>query len=160
MPLSIKTVEDRFGVRPSIAEFIIPVGATINMNGTALYQGVATIFLAQVYGIDLNAGALMLLVVVAVGASIGSPATPGVGIVILSMVLATVGIPPSGIALLMGVDRILDMSRTSLNVAGDVVACLVMDKWVGGQSTSGEESQRQHRLQVARCSSNEDVIVQ
>lgn len=159
MPLSIKTVEDRFHVRPSVAEFVIPIGATINMNGTALYQGVATIFLAQVYGIDLNAGALALLVVVAVGASIGSPATPGVGIVILSMVLSTVGIPPGGIALLMGVDRILDMSRTSLNVAGDVVACLVMDKWVGSSSTSDEEARQQSREQVARFTSNEDVIV-
>lgn len=159
MPLSIKTVEDKFGVRPSVAEFIIPVGATINMNGTALYQGVATIFLAQVYGIDLSTGALILLVVVAVGASIGSPATPGVGIVILSMVLVTVGIPPSGIALLMGVDRILDMSRTSLNVAGDVVACLVMDKWVGGHSTQAEEYQQQKQLQEERLSSKEDVIL-
>lgn len=159
MPLTIKTVEDRFGVRPSIAEFIIPVGATINMNGTALYQGVATIFLAQVYGIELNAGALMLLVVVAVGASIGSPATPGVGIVILSMVLSTVGIPPSGIALLMGVDRILDMSRTALNVAGDVVACLVMDRWVGGHGSPAEAVREQQLLQVSRASSNEDVIV-
>ena len=159
MPLSIKTVEDRFNVRPSIAEFIIPIGATINMNSTALYQGVATMFLAQFYGIDLNIGALVLLVVVAVGASIGSPATPGVGIVILSMVLSTVGIPPSGIALLMGVDRILDMSRTSLNVAGDVVACLVMDKWVGSSSTLAEESRQQNLMQVERHSSSEDVLV-
>ena len=159
MPLSIKTVEDKFRVRPSVAEFIIPIGATINMNGTALYQGVATIFLAQVYGIDLSSSALMLLVVVAVGASIGSPATPGVGIVILSMVLGTVGIPPSGIALLMGVDRILDMSRTSLNVAGEVVACLVMDKWIGSSSTHGEEIRQQEKMQAQRSAGNEDVIV-
>jgi Na+/H+-dicarboxylate symporter len=129
------------------------------MNGTALYQGVATIFLAQVYGIDLSAGALMLLVVVAVGASIGSPATPGVGIVILAMVLGTVGIPASGIALLLGVDRILDMCRTAVNVAGDLVACLVMDKWVGGPSTHEEEERQQQSLQQKRSVTNEDVIV-
>ena len=159
MPLTIKTAEDKLNVRPSIAEFVIPIGATINMNGTALYQGVATIFLAQVYGIELSASALMLLVVVAVGASIGSPATPGVGIVILAMVLGTVGIPASGIALLLGVDRILDMCRTAVNVAGDLVACLVMDKWVGGSSTSEEETRQQKDLQKERLFTNEDVIV-
>ncbi len=159
MPLTIKTAEDKLNVRPSIAEFVIPIGATINMNGTAMYQGVATIFLAQVYGIDLSASALMLLVVVAVGASIGSPATPGVGIVILAMVLGTVGIPASGIALLLGVDRILDMCRTAVNVAGDLVACLVMDKWVGGSSTSEEETRQQKELQKERLLTNEDVIV-
>ena len=100
------------------------------MNGTALYQGVATIFLAQVFGVEISTGGLVLLVLVAVGASIGSPATPGVGIVILAMVLGTVGVPPSGIALIMGVDRLLDMSRTAINVAGDLVASTLMDRWV------------------------------
>ncbi|MBT8442032.1 MAG: dicarboxylate/amino acid:cation symporter, partial [Gammaproteobacteria bacterium] len=130
MPLSIQTAEQKLGVRPSIAQFVIPLGATINMNGTALYQGVAAVFLAQVYGIDISTGGLALIVVMAVGASIGSPATPGVGIVILAMVLNTVGIPAEGVALLMGVDRILDMSRTSINVAGDLVASKLMDQWV------------------------------
>ncbi|HEY5623193.1 MAG TPA: dicarboxylate/amino acid:cation symporter [Gammaproteobacteria bacterium] len=132
MPLSIKTAEEKLGVRPSIAQFVIPLGATINMNGTALYQGVATVFLAQVYGVDISASGMALIVTMAVGASIGSPATPGVGIVILAMVLNTVGIPPEGVALLMGVDRILDMSRTSINVAGDLVASKLMDRWIGG----------------------------
>ncbi len=159
MPLSIKTAEDKLNVRPSIAEFVIPIGATINMNGTALYQGVATIFLAQVYGIDLSTGSLALLVVVAVGASIGSPATPGVGIVILAMVLSTVGIPASGIALLMGVDRILDMCRTAVNVAGDIVACVVMDKWVGGENTLEEEKRKQRAFEKQRKNSDEDVII-
>jgi Na+/H+-dicarboxylate symporter len=130
MPLSIKTAEEQLGVRASIAQFVIPLGATINMNGTALYQGVAAVFLAQVYGVDIGTGGLALIVVMAVGASIGSPATPGVGIVILAMVLSTVGIPPEGVALLMGVDRILDMSRTSINVAGDLVATKLMDRWI------------------------------
>ena len=130
MPLSIKTAEEKLGVRRSIAQFVIPLGATINMNGTALYQGAAAVFLAQVYGIDISAGGLALIVVMAVGASIGSPATPGVGIVILAMVLSTIGIPAEGVALLMGVDRILDMSRTSINVAGDLVASKLIDRWV------------------------------
>lgn len=143
MPLSIKTAEQHFHVRPSISQFVIPLGATINMNGTALYQSVATVFLAQVYGIDLGWGALSLIVAMAVGASIGSPATPGVGIVILAMVLETVGIPASGVALIMGVDRILDMSRTVINVTGDLVTCALMEKWIGGTLTVNEE-QAQH----------------
>jgi Na+/H+-dicarboxylate symporter len=134
MPLSIKTAEEALQVRPSIAQFVIPLGATINMTGTALYQGVAAMFLAQVYGVDIGLGGMLLVVAMAVGAAIGSPGTPGVGIVILSMVLATVGIPAEGIALIMGVDRILDMSRTSVNVAGDVVAAKLMDRWMTGSA--------------------------
>jgi Na+/H+-dicarboxylate symporter len=136
MPLSIRTAEEKLGVRGSIAQFVIPLGATINMNGTALYQGVATVFLAQVYGVEISTGGLALIVAMAVGASIGSPATPGVGIVILSMVLNSVGIPPEGVALLLGVDRILDMSRTSINVAGDLVACKLMNRWIGSGAPS------------------------
>ncbi len=128
MPLSIKTAEEKLGVRPSISQFVIPLGATINMNGTALYQGVATVFLAQVFGLELGFGALLLIIVTVVAASIGTPATPGVGIVILALVLNSVGIPTSGIALIIGVDRILDMSRTAINVTGDLVACKVMDR--------------------------------
>lgn len=149
MPLSIKTAEKEFNVRPSISQFVIPLGATINMNGTALYQSVATMFLAQVYGIELGMGSMALIVAMAVGASIGSPATPGVGIVILSMVLGTVGIPPSGIALIMGVDRILDMSRTAINVTGDLVTCALMEKWVGG-SGSAEEKIAQEAAREAK----------
>jgi Na+/H+-dicarboxylate symporter len=138
MPLSIKTAEQQLNVRPSISQFVIPLGATINMNGTALYQAVATVFLAQVYGIDLSIGSMALVVAMAVGASIGSPATPGVGIVILAMVLETVGIPASGVALIMGVDRILDMSRTAINVTGDLVTCALMERWVGGEGSAEE----------------------
>lgn len=130
MPLSIKTVEEKLKVRSSVAQFVIPLGATINMNGTALYQGVATIFLAQVFGIDIGVTGLLLIVITAVGASIGSPATPGVGIVVLALVLNSVGIPTSGLALIIGVDRILDMSRTAINVSGDMVACKLTDRWL------------------------------
>jgi len=131
MPVSIKTAKEKLGVRPFIADLLVPVGATINMDGTALYQVVATIFLAQVYGIQLSLGALALLIATTVGASIGTPGTPGVGMVILSMVLGTVGIPMEGIALLLGVDRILDMTRSAVNVSGDLTATVVMDKLLG-----------------------------
>ncbi len=130
MPLSIKTAQENLKVRPAIAQFLVPLGATINMDGTALYQGAATIFLAQVYGVDLSITALLLIIVTAVGASIGTPATPGVGIIILAMVLQSVGIPTAGIALIIGVDRILDMARTAVNVSGDLTASLVMNKWI------------------------------
>jgi len=130
MPLSIKTAEEKLGIHASVSKFVIPLGATINMNGTALYQGVATMFLAQVFGVDLGVSALLLVVVTAVGASIGSPGTPGVGIVILAMVLETAGIPTAGIVLILGVDRILDMCRTAVNVCGDLVAAKLMNRWM------------------------------
>ena len=132
MPLTIRTSEEALGVRASVSRFVIPLGTTINMAGTALYQVIATLFLAQVYQVDVGLSGLLLVVVLAVGASIGSPGTPGVGIVILAMMLGTVGIPTEGIALIIGVDRILDMSRTTLNVAGDLVAASVIDEHLGG----------------------------
>ena len=139
MPVSIRVAEEKFNVRPSISQLVIPLGATMNMNGTALYQGVATVFLAQIFGVDLGFSGMLLIVLIAVGASIGSPGTPGVGIVILAVVLGSVGIPAAAVALLMGVDRILDMSRTAVNVAGDLVACVLMDAWVGGKRTASEQ---------------------
>ncbi|NLA11812.1 MAG: dicarboxylate/amino acid:cation symporter [Firmicutes bacterium] len=146
MPLSMQTAEEKLKVRPSISQFVIPLGASINMDGTALYQGAATVFLAQVYGVELGLPALLLIVVTAVGASIGTPATPGVGIVVLTMVLQSVGIPPSGIAMIIGVDRILDMSRTALNVTGDLTASLVLDRMVGGKKTAEEQMDEERRL--------------
>lgn len=123
MPISLAVVEDKLKVRPEISRFLIPLGATINMTGTAMYQGVATVFLAQIFNVDLSLFNYVFIVTMAVAASIGSPATPGAGIIILSMVLEGVGIPAAGIAIILGVDRILDMCRTSINVLGDVVAC-------------------------------------
>ena len=128
MPLTIRTAEEALGVQQGVARFVIPLGTTINMAGTALYQVIATLFLAQVYQVDVALPGLLLVVVLAVGASIGSPGTPGIGIVILAMMLGTVGIPAEGIALIIGVDRILDMSRTTLNVAGDLVAASVISE--------------------------------
>ncbi len=134
MPLSMRVAEHSLGVKPPIAKFIVPLGATVNMDGTALYQVIAAIFLTQVYGIDLSTAQLVGLTVTTVGASIGSPSTPGVGIVILATILTGIGVPAEGIALIIGVDRILDMCRTSVNVTGDLTACLVMDKLLGSDS--------------------------
>jgi Na+/H+-dicarboxylate symporter len=158
MPLSIKTAEEKLGVRSSVSQFVIPLGATINMNGTALYQGVAAIFLAQVYGIDISLGGMALIVLTSVGASIGAPATPGVGIVILSMVLASVGIPAAGIALIMGVDRILDMSRTAINVSGDLVTAKIMDIWVGSSRSHQEEKDSEEEMETIREQTGADVL--
>ncbi len=133
MPMTIKTAEDRLGIDPALSQFVIPLGTTINMAGTALYQVVATIFLAQVFQVDVGLASLLLIAVLAIGASIGSPGTPGIGIVILAMLLATIGIPAAGIALIIGVDRILDMSRTMVNVTGDLVACSVVQRGQRGR---------------------------
>jgi Na+/H+-dicarboxylate symporter len=160
MPLSIRTAEELFHVRPSISQFVIPLGATINMNGTALYQGVATVFLAQVYGVEVGMGGLALVVVMAVGASIGSPATPGVGIVILSMLLSSIGIPAGGVALIMGVDRILDMCRTAVNVSGDIVTCTLMDRWIGSSKSAQEEVAAQQKREELRKRTGEDVVTE
>lgn len=132
MPVSMKIAEEKLGVRTSVSQFVIPLGATINMNGTALYQGAAAVFLAQVFGVELGIHQMIFIILTTVGASIGTPSTPGVGIVILATVLSGVGIPPAGIALIIGVDRILDMSRTAINLTGDLVTCTVMDRWIGG----------------------------
>ncbi|MBU1197054.1 dicarboxylate/amino acid:cation symporter [Candidatus Micrarchaeota archaeon] len=158
MPLSMRTAEEKLGVRPSISHFIIPLGATVNMDGTALYQGVAAVFLAQVFGLDLGLSALAFIVVTVVVASIGAPATPGIGIAILSLVLGGVGIPAAGIALIFGVDRILDMSRTAINVTGDLTACLVMDKWVGGEKTAEEQLKDEAKREELRKKTKADVI--
>ena len=131
MPLSMKTAETQLNVSPSVSQFVVPLGATVNMDGTALYQVVAAVFLTQVYGVDLSLPQLALLAATTVGASIGSPSTPGVGIVILATIVQGMGVPAEGIALILGVDRILDMSRTAVNVSGDLTACVVMERVLG-----------------------------
>ncbi len=159
MPMSIKTADENLGVRPSVSHFVIPLGATVNMDGTALYQGVAAVFLAQVFGVELGFFEFVLIMITTVGASIGTPSTPGVGIVILATILGSVGIPTAGIALIIGVDRILDMSRTAVNVTGDLVACTVMDRWVGGKLSAEAELARESRRDFRRKTSGEDVLV-
>jgi len=126
IPLTLNTVERRLGVRNSIASFTIPLGATINMDGTAIMQGCATVFIANVYGVDLDVGDFMAVVLTATLASIGTAAVPGAGIVMLAMVLNQVGLPVEGIGLILGIDRLLDMMRTAVNVTGDsAVTCAI-----------------------------------
>ncbi len=124
LPLTMKSSEE-LGVPKSIASFVIPLGATINMDGTALYQGVCAFFIAQVYGINLTIGQQMTVVLTATLASIGTAGVPGAGLIMLTMVLQAIGLPLEGLALIAGIDRILDMARTSLNITGDA-ACAVI----------------------------------
>ena len=131
MPLSIKTAENNLEIPPTISKFVIPLGATINMDGTALYQVSAAIFLTQLFGIELSFFELIVLAITTVGASIGTPSTPGVGIVILATILQSIGVPLEGIALILGVDRILDMCRTTINVTGDLTASLFIKRVLG-----------------------------
>jgi Na+/H+-dicarboxylate symporter len=128
MPLSMKTAEERLGVSAAVARFVIPVGATINMNGTAAYQATAALFLAQVYGLDLSLPAILVLVLTTVAASLGTPSSPGAGVVILASILTSTGIPVAGVALIIGVDNLLGMCRTAVNVSGDLVAAVVFDQ--------------------------------
>lgn len=130
MPFSLQAAEGPLAINPRITRFVIPLGATINMDGTALYQAAAALFLCQIFNIDLSAGQMVLLVFTTVGASIGTPAMPGVGIVVLATILAGIGVPLSGIGLILGVDRLLDMVRTTINVTGDLTACTVMARWM------------------------------
>jgi Na+/H+-dicarboxylate symporter len=131
LPITLNTVEHHMGVHNSVAGFTIPLGATVNMDGTAIMQGVATVFIAQVYGVDLSATALLTVIVTATLASVGTAAVPGAGLVTLAMVLAQAGLPVEGIALILGVDRLLDMVRTVVNVTGDVVVTLIVAKGEG-----------------------------
>ncbi len=141
MGLSMNTAEEKLNVPTPISKFIIPLGATINMDGTALYQVCAAIFLTQLFGIDLSLIELVILALTTVGASIGTPSTPGVGIVILATILQGIGVPIEGIALILGVDRILDMCRTTINVTGDLTATLVMKKLTNISSDSTKIAQ-------------------
>ena len=130
MPFTLKAAEENLKIDHKVSRFVVPIGATINMDGTALYQAAAALFLCSLFGVDLSTGEIILLMITTVGASIGTPATPGVGIVVLATILAGIGVPPEGVAIILGVDRILDMCRTTLNVTGDLVATAVMDRFV------------------------------
>ena len=126
LPVTLRTVEKRLGVNKSVAGFSVPLGATINMDGTAIMQGVATVFIAQVYGIDLSSSQLLMVVLTATLASIGTAAVPSAGLIMLSLVLTQAGLPVEGIALILGVDRLLDMVRTAVNVTGDATVSTVV----------------------------------
>jgi Na+/H+-dicarboxylate symporter len=159
MPITIKATEEKLHVRPSLAQFIVPLGATVNMGGTALYQGLAAVFMAQMFDIDLPLSALIALVATALGASIGTPAVPGVGIIVLASVLSSAGIPLSGLALIIGVDRILERFRTSLNVTGDMVACAVMDRFMPARISKTEEVNQALEAAYEQQAKEQDVVV-
>ncbi|WP_305373254.1 dicarboxylate/amino acid:cation symporter [Photobacterium leiognathi] len=126
IPVTMETATKRLGVNNKIASFTVPLGATINMDGTAIMQGVATVFIAQAFNIDLSMGDYVAVIVTATLASVGTAGVPGVGLIMLAMVLNQVGLPVEGIAIIMGVDRLLDMIRTAVNITGDsVVSCIV-----------------------------------
>lgn len=131
IPVTYRSVTERVGVDKGVASFCIPFGATINMDGTAIMQGVATVFLANVYGIDLGLGGYLTVIGMAILASIGTAGVPGVGLVMLTMVLSQVGLPIEGIAIILGVDRLMDMIRTAVNITGDAVVTTIVAKGEG-----------------------------
>jgi proton glutamate symport protein len=131
LPVTMERVEEHLGVHKEVASFVLPVKATINMDGTSLYQAVAAVFIAQAFGIDLSLQAQLGIIITATLASIGSAAVPGAGMVMLVIVLAQAGIPEAGLALIFAVDRPLDMCRTSVNITGDAAVSMMVAKSVG-----------------------------
>lgn len=127
LPLNLETTENKLGVSNEVTSFVLPVGATINMDGTSCYQAIAVLFIAQVIGIDLTLMQLFTIILMTIISSIGTPSIPGGSYVILTMVLASVGIPPEGLALILGIDRPLDMLRTAVNVTGDASVAAIVD---------------------------------
>jgi Na+/H+-dicarboxylate symporter len=127
LPLNLECVE-RLGARREVASFVLPLGATINMDGTAIYQGICAVFIATAYGVNLGVGEMATIVLTATLASIGTAGVPGAGMVMLAMVLESVGLPVEGIALVAGVDRIFDMGRTTVNITGDAACALIVSK--------------------------------
>ncbi len=131
LPVSLDIAENKLGINKEIAAFTIPLGATINMDGTAIMQGVATLFIAQVYGIEMTLGMMLTVVLTATLASIGTAGVPGAGAIMLTLVLQSIGLPLEGIGLIMGVDRLVDMARTAINVTGDAVCTTIIAKQEG-----------------------------
>ena len=132
LPTNIAVAEQELKISPTIAGFVLPLGSTMCMNGTALYEGVTVLFLAQVFGVHLSIGTQIIVVVLAVITAIGAAGVPGGSLPLIMVVLATVGVPPEGIAIILGVDRILDMCRTTVNVCGDMSACVYVARAEGG----------------------------
>lgn len=128
LPVNMKCTQENLGVNKDISSFCLPLGATVNMDGTALYQGVCALFVAQVYGIELSMGQYITIILTGTLASIGTAGVPGAGLIMLTMVLQSVGLPLEGIALVAGIDRVLDMIRTTVNITGDAAACVVIQK--------------------------------
>lgn len=127
LPVSLETAQNKLKVRKSISAFVQPLGATINMDGTAIMQGVATVFIAQLSGVDLTIMQMVTVVIIATIASIGTAGVPGVGLVMLAMVLTAVGLDPAAIGIILGIDRLLDMTRTTVNITGDATVAMIID---------------------------------
>jgi Na+/H+-dicarboxylate symporter len=128
LPVTMERCEDHLGVSEEVSSFVLPLGATINMDGTAIMQGIATVFIAQAYNVDISLSGYLMVVLTATLASIGTAGVPGVGLIMLAMVLQQVGLPVEGIALVIGVDRLLDMTRTAVNVCGDAMVSVLVAK--------------------------------
>ncbi len=128
LPVSMKCARENLGVSKGVSSFVLPLGTTINMDGTALYQGVTTLFVAQAFGIDLGMPEYITIILTATLASIGTAGVPGAGLIMLTLVLTTVGLPVEGVALIAGIDRILDMARTTVNISGDIAASVIIAK--------------------------------
>ncbi|MDW6005369.1 dicarboxylate/amino acid:cation symporter [Vibrio mangrovi] len=128
LPATIKASQEELGVSKSVSSFVLPLGATINMDGTALYQGVCALFIAQAFGIDLTSADYLTIILTATLASVGTAGVPGAGLIMLSLVLTTVGLPIEGLAIVAGIDRILDMARTTINVCGDMMVAVLVAK--------------------------------
>ena len=126
LPVTMECAEENLGISNGVSSFVLPLGSTVNMDGTALYQGVAAIFIAQVFGIDLSLGEQLGIIFAATAASVGAAGVPGAGMITLTAVLTASGIPAVGVALILGADRILDMFRTAVNVTGDLAVTAVM----------------------------------
>ena len=152
LPVTMECCEERLGAHDEVVSFVIPLGATVNMDGTALYQGVAAVFIAQMYGLGLDLSQQLMIVLTATLASIGTAAVPGVGIVMLVIVLQSVNIPLEGIAVILGVDRILDMCRTTCNITGDCMVCAVVASTEGALD---DEDTVRRRLEAARAGLDE-----
>lgn len=127
LPVNMKNIQEKLGVKRDIASFILPLGATINMDGTALYMGVCSLFIANVYNIPITVDQMMLIILTGTLASIGTAGVPGAGLIMLAMVLQSVGLPMEGLALVAGIDRVLDMFRTTLNITGDAAVAVAID---------------------------------
>lgn len=141
LPINMKNCQEKLGVSREVSSFVLPLGATINMDGTALYMGVCSLFVANVFGVDLTMGQMLMIILTGTLASIGTAGVPGAGLIMLAMVLQTAGLPLEGLALVAGIDRVLDMFRTCLNITGDGAVTIVMDQEEKKYDSSAAEAQ-------------------
>ena len=142
LPTTMRVAREELGISKAVAGFVLPLGATMNMNGTALFEGVTVLFIAQVFGVNLPLGTQLIVILMSVVTAIGVAGVPGGSIPLLMMVLGIVGVPVEGIAIVLGVDRILDMCRTTLNVGGDLVTATIVDRFEGGRSSDAAYSEQ------------------